>query len=812
MRLLLRCAALCCAFIGLAAQARPFTADDLLKVDRRANLGLSPDGRWLILSVTRGQAYAPRFDYDAVYPHATRRLYRVDLAHPAPATPLLAQEDAAGYTAGAFSPDGRRLLVNRLRDHAWETGVVEIATGQVRWLGVGMDFPLFGRTAQWRSDREIVAIVAPPQEPHFLLRRGWQRAAFTAAVRRVTAVEGGPSVLAVGSGRFLDRGAQGPRETLARIDVDTGSITPLAQGDFLDLELSASGRFVAAFRSGADLQPRADETIRGGAEAHRRELVVADLAAGKILPGCDDCTLSPFLLAWAPSADRLLVSVRRGLGSADTGTLTVVTPGPDGLALERLDQVRAAPESTYEGFEIVQAGWVGGDPAVLGRRRGEADALAASWLKIGKSGVTSLLPAGAAAPTRIVADARGRLLVAAGGGILRLGDDAPDRIEDAVLAPATPLGDSGRPLLAKLVQGETVLVRRKGRLLRLDAQAEHDLGPAGDQVLLAGPTGATVSATRDAHGVETVQLTAGGNTTDVLTLNPQLAAITFGDLRPVAHTGPGGEALTSWVVLPPGWRKDRPPPLVVLPYPGGPLYSPAAPPADARPGSPLTNVSAQVLAGHGYAVLYPSLPRERYPDAPADGLAEQILSVVDAVGAAGLADTRRVALWGHSFGGHAVLAAATQSDRFKAIVCTSGIADLASAWGTYLVQTTPDEGLFLTAGASYVETGQMRVGGPPWAVPDRYVRNSPLFHADKITAPVLLAYGDLDAYSDGQGGEMFAALYRQGKDARLLTFWGEGHVITAPGNVRRLYAEVLGWLDQALGGGRAPQTGEPPVP
>jgi dipeptidyl aminopeptidase/acylaminoacyl peptidase len=50
-----------------------------------------------------------------------------------------------------------------------------------------------------------------------------------------------------------------------------------------------------------------------------------------------------------------------------------------------------------------------------------------------------------------------------------------------------------------------------------------------------------------------------------------------------------------------------------------------------------------------------------------------------------------------------------------------------------------------------------------------------------------------------QGEEMFSALYRQGKDAKLLTFRGEGHVVLAPGNVRRLYAEGLKFLDDALG-------------
>ena len=812
MRLLLRCAALCCAFIAISAQARPFTVDDLLKLDRRGEVGISPNGRWLIVSVIRGQANAPRFDYDATYPFAARRLYRVDLAHAGPATPLLAAEDAAGYTAGPFSPDGRRMLVSRLRGHAWETGVVELATGAVRWFGVGMDFPLFGRAAQWRSNHEVVAIVTPPTEPHVLFRRGWERSAFTANARGVTAETGGPSVLAIGSGRFLDRGAQGVRKTLARIDIDTGAVTPLASGEFIDLEVSSSGRYVAAYQYGADLQPRAGEVIRGGTASRRRDLVVVDLVAGAVVPGCGDCDLSPFLMAWAPSDDRLMIYARRPGETVAQGRLQIVTPRPGRLEVEAVKGVRPAIDSTSEGLEIISAGWIGSRPAMLGRRGEDPETTPAAWLRVDDKGPSPVLPATSATPSRIVADAKGRLLVLAGGKALRIQDGRTSAMGEASPAPDMPLGETGRPMMARLTTGDDILVRRQGRLVRLDGSGAHDLGPMGDQAILAGDAGAIVSATRDAHGVETIAVQQGAKVTPVLTLNPQLAAVEFGAVRPVRHKGPAGEDLTSWVVLPADWRQDALPPLVVLPYPGRGAFSSVAPPDGARPGAGLTNVSSQVLAGHGYAVLYPSLPRGLYPDDPAQDLAAQILGVVDAVGAAGLADTRRVALWGHSFGGHAVLAAATQSDRFKAIICTSGIADLVSAWGTYVVQTTPEEGLFFTSGAGYIETGQMRVGGPPWAVADRYVRNSPLFHADKITAPVLLAYGDLDEYSDGQGGEMFAALYRQGKDAKLLTFWGEGHVINAPGNVRRLYEEALGWLDQAMVRDEAPKSGEPVRP
>lgn len=808
MRLLLQCAALCCALLAVGAQARPFTVDDLLRIDRRGEIGVSPDGRWLIISVTQGQAKVQRFDHDVLYPLAAGRLYRVDLDHPGPATFLMPQDTDAGYSAGAFSPDGQHLLINRLRQHQWELGVVEVATGAVRWFGVGADYPLYGRTTQWRSNTEVVAITTPRDEPDILFLRGL-RSAFTSKARAITAT-GEPSVLSIGSGRFLDRGASDAPKSLARINIGSGEITVLTQGDFTDIEVSPSGRYVASYREAEDIQPSAQDVVRGGHVARRRELAVTDLDSGVTQAACQDCLVSAFLMAWAPTADRLLVFSRRLGQPVDQGRLVVVTPTPLGLDWRPVESVRPALATVQWGFEYAQAGWVGTTPAVFGRRA-EAPDEAPAWLRLTRDGALPLLPAGTGTPDQLVADADGDLLAVGGGLGLRHRAGRLARLHDTMIEPEHRLGETGRPALAKLRLGDALLVRRKGRLIRLTAHGEFDLGAVPDQVVLASSTGVTVIATRDRHGVEEIRVVRRDRTTPVLTLNPQLSAIEFGEVRALQHKGPRGEALTSWLVLPPGPTPDQPPPLVIFPYPGR-TFSASAPPDSARAGTGLWDVSPHVLAARGYAVLYPSLPRNRYPEEPSRGLAEEILNVVDAVKVAGLADTRRMSMWGHSFGGHAVLAAATQSDRFNAIIDTSGIADLVSAWGSYVVQASPDEGLFFIQRAAYLETGQMRVGAPPWSAPERYIANSPLFQADKITAPVLLAYGDLDAYSDKQGGEMFAALYRQGKDARLLTFFGEGHVITSPGNVRRLYTEVLGWLDDAVAQDRAREAAQARTP
>ena len=63
---------------------------------------------------------------------------------------------------------------------------------------------------------------------------------------------------------------------------------------------------------------------------------------------------------------------------------------------------------------------------------------------------------------------------------------------------------------------------------------------------------------------------------------------------------------------------------------------------------------------------------------------------------------------------------------------------------------------------------------------------------------MLLIHGDLDDIRATQSQALFTALYRQRKDAALLTYWGEGHTFASPANIRDLYASILGWLDLTL--------------
>jgi dipeptidyl aminopeptidase/acylaminoacyl peptidase len=215
----------------------------------------------------------------------------------------------------------------------------------------------------------------------------------------------------------------------------------------------------------------------------------------------------------------------------------------------------------------------------------------------------------------------------------------------------------------------------------------------------------------------------------------------------------------------------------------------------------VTNIA--LLVGHGYAVLTPSLPVPKAGrNEPMAGLAERILKIVDQAAAdprlGPTFDPTRLALWGHSFGAFTVQGAITQSPRFRAAVALSGNNDLISRWGAFSPPHELDlqDGVFSRWSAGSVEFLQGGMGAPPWVDPARYVRNSPLLAAGCITTPLMLVSGDQDISQPAQPELMFSALYRQNKDALLVTYWGESHVISSPGNVRDLWARAFGFLDR----------------
>jgi dipeptidyl aminopeptidase/acylaminoacyl peptidase len=801
---LLAAAALCGA---VSATARPFTVSDLLHEESVGRAAIDPTGHWL--AVERRDPYDTlgRYDYYLQTSTALSRLEALDLHDPKGLTPLIPGAAGRGVVIAAFSPTGRRLAVYRLQDARWTLGVVDLATRRVRWLPVTPDKPTFGRALEWRSERALLVINRPDGVPPFTVREGQiDETRLPRLWAQSRSGAGAHSLFA--SGRYSGQRPRPAPRQLLEVDAVSGRRRVVATGAFEDFELSPDGARAAVFEAGPDIQSRPDGPVQGaaGLSTHALRLSILDLRTGARRAPCADCDALPHLLSWSPSGTALLAFLRHDGDLWPNGRLMRIdaaTGRGEPAAPEVRPVVALRPD-------IVQAGWMGEDPVVYATPAagGRAD-----WYRLAPHGPVNLTATLHTPPRTLVAvDAEGVSAVA-DGALWRLG-----RTGEASRIAAGPV--SAVPYPSNTVAGRLQVALPPGSWLRLagglrwleGATLRDPLGLSGGDgrvIAASAPAGAALLDRRAPSGVERLALlTAGRGEQALATLNAGLAEVPAPRLAPVAHGGPDGRRLTSWLFLPPG-RPARPPPLVVQPYAGATWPAPTYDKA----GEVGFEISVRTLVGHGYAVLVPSLPNPKGRGDPMAGLAQRIEAIVDTAAAdpalAGAFDPQRLALWGFSYGGYTVQAALTQSQRFKAAVSIAGLSDLVQKWESIPVvfRVTPDEGAQSNQSMGDTESGQDRMYAPPWADPQRYIRNSPIFFADRIDTPLLLVHGDLDAITMTQSESMFSALYRQDKAALFVTYWGEGHVLTSPGNVRDLYARAFAFLDENL---KAPSAAAPP--
>lgn len=245
-----------------------------------------------------------------------------------------------------------------------------------------------------------------------------------------------------------------------------------------------------------------------------------------------------------------------------------------------------------------------------------------------------------------------------------------------------------------------------------------------------------------------------------------------------------GEALTGVLRLPADYRKGIKYPMVTLVY-GGLVYGDLM----------ATNSFDGPLTAHGYAVLLPSMPLSP-PGTPSDPCTEILNGVLPAVDKAidmGIADSARLGVMGHSYGGYSTYCIIGQTNRFKAAVALAGISDLISDYGVFGASRYAS----VQDMAGLMENGQGRMGSPPWKDPNRYIRNSPIFYVERIETPVMIVQGDEDTVSIEQGEEMFSALKRENKRAEFVRYWGEGHEVErSPANEQDQWSRIYAWFDQ----------------
>src|SRR5258708_14761611 len=156
----------------------------------------------------------------------------------------------------------------------------------------------------------------------------------------------------------------------------------------------------------------------------------------------------------------------------------------------------------------------------------------------------------------------------------------------------------------------------------------------------------------------------------------------------------------------------------------------------------------------------------------------------------GIADAKKVAIYGGSYGGYAALAgAAFTPDLFCCAVDIVGPSNLKT-----LIETIPPYW------APMIAQFHRRVGDPAKDAEFLWSR-SPLSRVSDIRIPLLIAQGANDPrVKQAESEQIVAALERAGIDHEYLLFPDEGHGFAKPENRLRFYAAADRVLARHLGG------------
>ncbi len=273
----------------------------------------------------------------------------------------------------------------------------------------------------------------------------------------------------------------------------------------------------------------------------------------------------------------------------------------------------------------------------------------------------------------------------------------------------------------------------------------------------------------------------------VFTSRPKLKEYTLAPMKYVEITSRDGLTLPSYLTLPVGVPQKNLP--LILNVHGGPWYR----------DSWGYNPEAQWMANRGYAVLQVNFRGST-------GFGKKFLhagdkewgrkmqdDLTDAVKwaiAEGYADPARTCIYGGSYGGYAVLAAAAFTpDLFTCGVDIVGPSNLHTMIASFPPYWAPMLKLF-----------SVRMGDPV-ADSAMLVERSPLTHADKFVMPLLIGQGANDPrVKQAEAEQIVAALREKGKDVEYIVYEDEGHGFARPENRLDFYMHAEKFIAKHLGG------------
>jgi dipeptidyl aminopeptidase/acylaminoacyl peptidase len=268
---------------------------------------------------------------------------------------------------------------------------------------------------------------------------------------------------------------------------------------------------------------------------------------------------------------------------------------------------------------------------------------------------------------------------------------------------------------------------------------------------------------------------------------PALSRYELASMEPFSFTARDGLTIHGYATFPPGTDRSGLP--TVLNVHGGPWARDAwgfNPEAQWLANRGYLCVQVNYRGSTGYGKSFVNAGDREWGGAMQNDL-------VDAVGfvtGQGWADSRRVAIYGGSYGGYAALAgAAFTPDLFCCAVDIVGPSNLKT-----LIETIPPYW------APMISQFHRRVGDPEKDAEFLWSR-SPLSRASDIRVPLLIAQGANDPrVKQAESEQIVAALERAGIDHEYMLFPDEGHGFAKPENRLRFYAAAERFLARHLGG------------
>jgi dipeptidyl aminopeptidase/acylaminoacyl peptidase len=268
-------------------------------------------------------------------------------------------------------------------------------------------------------------------------------------------------------------------------------------------------------------------------------------------------------------------------------------------------------------------------------------------------------------------------------------------------------------------------------------------------------------------------------------INPKIPAADMAPQKPISYRSRDGLTINGYLTLPVG-REPKDLPCVVNPH-GGPWAR------DVWGYNP----EVQFLANRGYCVLQLNFRgstgygRQFWEASFGQwGLKMQddITDGVQWLIQQGVADAKRVGIYGASYGGYATLAGVTFTpDLYAAAVNYVGVSNLFTFMNTIPPYWRPELPKFY------------EMVGDPEKDKERMTRTSPALNADKIKTPLMVVQGARDPrVNKAESDQMVLALQKRGVDVPYIVKDNEGHGFRNEENQYEFYGAMESFLGKHL--------------